>query len=120
MIAKPRLGGARAQRLVPLVADAFGADASIGVERGSNRRGRRRLELELERRDEARRAQHAQPVFGEALGRIAHRAQHAAAQIVEAAEGIDQRAPSRGSKAIALTVKSRRARSSSMIVTKST
>ena len=60
------------------------------VERGRDRRPRLRLELELERGDEARRAQHAQAVLAEALLGAADRAQQLALQVGDAAERIDQ------------------------------
>ena len=49
-----------------------------------------RVELELERRDEARGAEHAQAVLREALVRVADRAEHAAREIAAAVERVDE------------------------------
>ena len=64
-------------------------DAELSCERAPCRR----LNLELERGGEAHRAQHAQPIFGKALRRIADRADDARLEISAAADVIDDFVP---------------------------
>jgi hypothetical protein len=75
-----------------LLAHAFGSDA---LERGccaGQRIPGGRLKLEAELGDEAGRADDAQGVFGEALGRVAGRSEEAALQVRSPADGVEQRA----------------------------
>jgi hypothetical protein len=56
-----------------------GRDGSLGV----------RIELHLQRRDEARRAEHPQAILGEALDGVPDRSQHPALEVLLAFEGVD-------------------------------
>ena len=70
--------------------DAFGADDADLRRHGADGGGGGRLDVQLEARGHAHGAQQAQLVLGEALGRVADGAQNARAQIVLAADVIDQ------------------------------
>ena len=85
----------RLQGLHPLVAHPLGGHFLERREVRSDRGTRHGVEIELERCDEARGPQHAQSVLGEALVRIAHRADQARAQVRDAIERIDEQLPHR-------------------------
>ena len=86
----------------------------------ADRRQRPRLDGEAESAGEANRAQRAQPILAHALLGVADRAHEAPLEVLASAERIAQLAASSGEYAIALIVKSRRARSSSRIAPNST
>ena len=82
--------GTRLHALQPFVADTLGAHLAIAREGRLDRPLRFGFEFHLERRHEARGAQHAQAVLGEAGGGIPHGPQDLLLEIREAAERVDQ------------------------------
>lgn len=80
-----------AQQRLELGADALARDAREGVARSRQRRLERGVGLEAERRDEPRRAKGPERVFGEAVGRRAHRAQAAGGEVLATFPRIDER-----------------------------
>jgi hypothetical protein len=100
------------EQLVQLVADALAGDLVEGLEGLGDRACGAKLQRQPQRGREADCPQGAQAVLGEAIVRLADAAEDPAMEIGDASEGIAK--PLRACQAIALTVKSRRARSPSM------
>ena len=122
----PRGGGGpsrayrREEYLLQLVADPLGRDHAESVDRGPDRGQGRGLDLEAQLGGEADSAQGPEPVLAEALERVAHGPNEAASEVLAASVGIEEASCSARSKAIALIVKSRRERSSSIVEANST